>query len=84
MSKGLKLVEELKQYIYPESKIYKKLSIIEKELKALEILKEKLIDINWLNGCEELGDYNDLNEPTLEQEEYNLLKEVLKWVITLY
>lgn len=30
-------------------------------------------------GCEELADYNELNEPTLEQKEYNLLKEILNY-----
>ena len=78
MSKGLKALEMLENdeciLMSQFNECYK---AIEKELKALEILKEKLIDIKWLKGCEELGDYNDLNEPTLTQEEYNLLKEVL-------
>lgn len=81
MNKGLEALKEhiinLKSMGYTRCEEWLDLIVIEKELKALKIIKEKLIDINWLKGCEELADYNDLNEPTLEQEEYDLLKEIL-------
>ena len=51
--------------------------IIEKELKALEIIKEKEVDIKAFNDLQDLQDYNYYCSPELTQEEYNLLKEVL-------
>ena len=63
MSKGLEVLEKLKKYMYPKSKMTKKLPIIEKELKALEIIKNKQC---IFKGLQEVS-----------QEEYDLLKEVL-------
>ena len=51
--------------------------IIEKELKALEIIKEKEVDIKAFNDLQDLQDYNYYCSPELTHEEYNLLKEVL-------
>lgn len=52
-----------------------------KELKALEIIKEKRTDVGYLMSCNFLCDYNDCDETPydkpLTQEEYDLLKEVL-------
>lgn len=49
-----------------------------KKLKALEIIKDKNVDVAWLCGCEKLEDYNKLYQvPNLTKEEYDLLKEVL-------
>ena len=48
------------------------LSIIEKELRALEIIRNKQIDV----GLYEL-DYKTINSFELTKEEYDLLKEVL-------
>ena len=83
MSKGLEALDSLRfdvsmaQYInYLEAN--KECDIIEKELKALEILKNKKTDINLLlnNG---LDFYNSCFYPRkLTQEEYELLKEVLE------
>ena len=65
---------------------YKDLDIIEQELKALEIIKEKRVDFGILPYCLDLETYNNAivvngNEWTdykpLTQEEYELLKEVL-------
>lgn len=58
---------------------------IEKELKALEIIKEKNVDVIYLHyECNCLEDYNEYNQTCeldkdeyLTQEEYNLLKEVV-------
>ena len=74
MSKGLEALEEIKEirtktyYVLEldlDDKLTKDLSIIEKELKALQILKEKGIQLSLR--------YAD----KLTQDEYNLLKEVL-------
>lgn len=46
MSKGLEALEELKKYIYPKSKMYKKLSIIEEELKRLEKLEKAFVALS--------------------------------------
>lgn len=64
--------------------------IIEKELKALEIIKTKNVDIFFLiNSCDEVDKYNEeiidntmyycySNCRKLTQEEFDLLKEVLE------
>jgi len=51
-----------------------------KKLLALEIIKKKNVSIYWLKGCKDRAEYNDLadKQEQLTQEEYNLLKEVLK------
>lgn len=53
---------------------------IEKELKALEIIKNKRVDVSWLFS-NEVNDYKDYNvwsgTENITQEEYDLLKEVL-------
>ena len=55
---------------------------IEKNLKALEIIKNKHTDIHSLIISKTLGQYNNfyvgLSIQLLTQEEYDLLKEVLK------
>lgn len=53
--------------------------IIEKELKALEIIKREMIDIVALISSENLFMYNTLkrNVDTLTREEFDLLKEAL-------
>ena len=68
-----------KKYIY---------EVLEKHLKALEIIKEKRVDIAILLESESLYDYNDYmsscdmyneygNSRQLTQDEFDLLKEVL-------
>ena len=56
--------------------------IIETALKALEIIKEKMVNINTLiHHCLCLADYNKFQAQRkyeLTQEEFDLLKEVLK------
>ena len=56
--------------------------IIEKELKALEIVKKKQVDVYRLMTCETLATYNlnyaILRKNELRKYEYDLLKEVFK------
>lgn len=68
MSKGLEALQDIRLRMFIESevqskKVIKDLKIIEKELKALEIIKKR--------ECL----FKGLSETT--QEEYDLLKEVL-------
>ena len=53
----------------------------EKKLKALEIIKEKEVDVFIFLHSGYLETYNDIVEDNrkLTQEEYDLLKEVLLW-----
>ena len=59
----------------------KRLDIIETALKALEIIKEKEVNVFIFLHSGDLETYNDVVEDNrkLTQEEYNLLKEVLLW-----
>ena len=61
--------------------------IIKKELKALEIIKTKNVDIDYIKTCfyDKKGGFKDYNAlaghygyEELSQEEYDLLKEVLE------
>ena len=54
--------------------------IIEKELKALEIIKEKRVDIGWLIRSQNYSKYNlgVGSSQALKKQEYDLLKEVLR------
>ena len=54
--------------------------IIEKELKALEIIKTKYVDIGWLIRSQNYSKYNlgVGSSQALKKEEYDLLKEVLR------
>ena len=60
-------------YAIDESKVMQLI----KEHNALEIIKNKEIDIKAFNDLQDLQDYNYYCEPELTQEEYNLLKGVL-------
>ena len=59
---------------------WKNYRIIEKELKALDIIIKKNVDTTFLKGCLTLSEYNSSVAPLndLLQEEYDLLKEVLQ------
>ena len=49
-----------------------------KELKALEIIKEKRVDVWLLFECDSLNEYNhNTSSYDLTKKEYDLLKEVL-------
>lgn len=92
MSKGLEALKEIKEHIHYDcflEKDWDRLDLIERELKALEIIKNKQIDIWQLRLCmsfnltttkeEQLNEYNKRHATFLHltQEEYDLLKEVL-------
>ena len=55
-------------------------NIIKKELQALEIIKEKRVDIGWLIISKNCSKYNlgVGSRQALKHTEYDLLKEVLK------
>lgn len=86
MSKGLEALRLL-DHIYGRSNelSIEEYEIIKKELKALEIIKKKDVDVGLLRE-ETLESYNDIMRErydyteidyTLTQEEFDLLKEVL-------
>lgn len=65
---------------YGKDVFSKQIPIIEKELKALEIMKNKEVQIATLilsNTCDGYNFSKGLLGKFLTQEEYNLLKEVL-------
>ena len=57
--------------------INERLDVIEKELRALEIIIEKNVDVYYLKTCPSLESYNSETWNKLTQEEYDLLREVL-------
>ena len=84
MSKELEIIKKWKSQIYWNKDFgwEEELEIIEKSLKALEIIKEKRCDIYLLMECERLEHYNEndylSSDQALTQEEFDLLKEVLQ------
>ena len=72
---GLEALDNIDDSYYDDEK-----EIIRKELKALEIIKEKRVDIGWLIRSENCSKYNlGVGESqALKKEEYDLLKEVLR------
>ena len=88
MNKGLEALERVKKAHYvasivmqlphEDTETIQALNTIEKELKALEIIKNKEVDIKAFNDLQDLEDYNYYCSPELTQEEYNLIKEVLQ------
>ena len=85
MSKDLEALERLYcagrlDLSYVQSDKHKQdYELIEKDIKALEIIKEKLVDIGWLIRSENYSKYNlgVGSSQALKRNEYNLLKEVL-------
>ena len=86
MSKGLKAIQQYKIVICPQCQYHDEKcnvecfsNIIEKELKALEIIKKKRVLIDVLLELNTLEDYNEFKskKEQLTQEEYDLLREVL-------
>ena len=80
MSKGLEAFDNIKDEMLEWTEGYEEdLDIVEKELKALEIIKNKKVNVIILMGCDTIEEYNKhpLTWNKLTQEEYELLKEVL-------
>ena len=88
MSKeGLEALKEhklvLKQLGHNYCDNWGNLIVIEKELKALEIIREKYVDVAVLKNTENVEQYNNTIllffkcSKELTKEEYDLLKEVL-------
>ena len=77
MSKGLEALQEIIKY---NALIDEDLDIIEKELKALEIIKTKRVDVELWRFTSNRDYYNKLvcEDRQLTEEEHDLLKEVLK------
>ena len=91
-NKGLDLIaRQQPEFIdgYPTGNIYigvtkEELTELEKELKALEIIKEKRVNAAILINSESLEEYNStvgfyFLKNQLTQEEYDLLREVVLW-----
>ena len=86
--KSLEALKEIVDYAIvkfadSENKYQKDLETIEKDLKALEIIKEKQINVSALLELDDLQQHNDYCDMVggckkLTQEEYDLLKEVLQ------
>lgn len=72
-----KLRQLLDSYIDENNYDYALYNQIEKELKALEIIKNNEVDIKAFNDLENMEEYNYYCTPPLNQEEYDLLKETL-------
>lgn len=82
IEKELKRLEDLDSILNTGGGIWAVNGIVSKKLKALEILKEKQIDILYLSMSHSLEQYNKHvsfihNEWCLIQEEYDLLREAL-------
>lgn len=81
MSKGLEALKDIKGKYENDNGLQRRLSIIERELKALAIIKDKGVDVGWLMKTQTLSEYNNIvgtvSHEALSQEEYELLKEVL-------
>ena len=93
MTKGLDELRKIElKWQYGVFTFIPNFEIIEKELKALEIIKEKNVNVNMFisicNFRDGLEKYNELilqedmtgkkGKNLLTQEEYDLLKEILK------
>ena len=79
MSKELEALEKIVDNYYIDN-MDKEISIIATALKALEIIKQKEVNVFILLHSVNLKIYNDIVEDNrkLTQEKYDLLKEVLR------
>ena len=85
MGKGLEALERVRDNLawYFSQENLKDFASIEKELKALEIIKKKRVSICMILPSSSFVEYNSFmvhEHRVLTQEEYDLLKEVLLWV----
>ena len=84
MNKGLEALEQLYLHFNPnltsEDKSLEYKNTIEKALKALEIIKNKQVNMFIfldIPSVKSAKDYNIYVDDTITQEEYDILKEVL-------
>lgn len=82
MSKGLEALKKIKNWLYTHDlQELCDIDIIEKELKALEIIKKKNVSISAFKLNVSLETYiiwwTTKREEWLTQEEFDLLKEIL-------
>jgi hypothetical protein len=84
MTKELEALERIKKF-YPTWRLSNReaFNIVEKALKALEIIKEKQVDVAMILSCEDADDYNrwcdsgaSWSNEHITQQEYAILKEV--------
>lgn len=72
---------DLCNFLIKEKRYFKEyINETEKSLKALEIIKEKSVDVQLLKNSKNVNEYNwyvHTKDRALTQEEYDLLKEVL-------
>lgn len=95
MSKGLEAFVDICQYMdfYCDTNTQDKQKIVEKELKALEIIKKKKVNVGCFIECclslsyeeyiKQWGNWHEhifknISGEVLTQEEFNLLKEALE------
>lgn len=84
--KSLKALKLIVTRLHPSpdnvAKAMHEVKIVEKSLKALEIIKMKNVDIPMAKTCNSVNDYNEWHsqykEMHLTQQEYDLLKEILQ------
>ena len=82
MNRGLEAIISLRNRLVEKGikdQFLEELIAIEKELKALEIIRDKTVDTLAFIFQESLETYNEMHEDEgkLSKEEYDLLKEVL-------
>ena len=79
---GLEALKEIKSNPFSWEKLKDSLDIIEKELKALEIIKKNIkIKVDFSISVNRNSYFMETQEDIIpiSKEEYDLLKEVLKW-----
>ena len=84
MSKGLEALKEIKNYyncMNDSQDDRDNFAIIEKELKSLEILKNKQVDIELFMECDTWEEYvlRCENHADMSKPVYDLLREVLDY-----
>ena len=78
------LINQKQQLLTNITTIKQALLKSEKEHKVLEIIKEKEVNMQVFNQCEDVETYNKVytkqKDRQLTQEEFSLLKEVTEWI----
>ena len=76
-----KLREEYKSLLELSKQTTKECNHLLKCSRAIKIMKDKHVEIDWFKACDSLKEYNDSvsKRRELTPEEYELLEEVLAW-----